>query len=351
MFAIVSIVLLLLQACLRPEELFLSLQPLPLAAIFVALALFGLAIDVRIRRSPLAAAPQLIPALALAGWLWFRPEARQPLLSFALLFTIAHGVQSFRALATVGATLLAIALALAVAAVAGGPMLFGSALADPDALALTLAAAVPLALALGARTRPAGRVLSWLLALGLAAVSVIVTRSRGGAFALAAVFAVYFTARFGVRRLIVAAVVAAPLWLVFGSGVPAQRQRLHDLAAADGGWPRLLLGSAILYLSFKIVADLLRRYAEAADAAMARDWALALLASLAALTVGACFLSFGHHLVFWIHVGLVGGLYQASRAHDPKLEVRFDGYDLFRLAAIDAVVAALLWGCAALGRA
>ncbi|MGZ3442463.1 MAG: hypothetical protein ACXVDD_23240, partial [Polyangia bacterium] len=164
---------------------------------------------------------------------------------------------------------------------------------------------------------------------------------------LTAVAAVYFAARFGARRLVVALLLVAPLWLLFGGGArdlaaaSAQRRWLHELAAADGGWPGLVLGSALVYLCFKIVTDLPRRYSEAADAAVARDWALALLASLAALTVGACFLSFGDHFIFWIYVGLVGGLYQATRAHDPKLEVRFDGRDLVRLAVIDVVLAVI----------
>ncbi|MCU1279253.1 MAG: hypothetical protein JWM53_2799 [bacterium] len=354
MFAIAGIVFLLVQAYLRPQELLVPLQPLPLTALFFALTLFGLALDLKLRRSQLAAAPQLVWALALAGWLCLQPEARRPLVSFALFFTIAHGVQSFRALATVAVALLGIALAVAVAAVAHGPMLSASAPADPEEVALLLAAAVPLAVALGARRRAAGRSFTLLLALGLAGVCVFVTQSRAGYLALAAVPAVYCAARFGVRSLIVAALVVAPLWLLGGSGVAdpsAQRQRLHDLAAADGGWPGLLLGSAILYVSFKVVAVVLRSYAEAADAAVARGWALALLASLAALTVGSCFVSFGDHFVFWIHVGLVGALYQAARAHDPKLAVRFDGRDLFRLAAVDAVVAALLWACASFGHA
>ncbi|MGZ3441247.1 MAG: hypothetical protein ACXVDD_17125, partial [Polyangia bacterium] len=116
MFAIVGIVLLLVQGVLRPQELAVELQSLPLLGLGCALALFGFTIDYKLRRTQLYAAPQLGWALALVAWCAAtQPHAGELLLPFATYLFLSQGVQSFRGVAAVAAVLLALALALCAA--------------------------------------------------------------------------------------------------------------------------------------------------------------------------------------------------------------------------------------------
>src|SRR5262249_21316726 len=120
--------------------------------------------------------------------------------------------------------------------------------------------------------------------------------------------------------------------------------RTGELAARRTLAPvALVAASAMLYVSFKIAVVLLRRYSDDADAAVARTWARALLAALAGLTARLVGVPPGRHAVFWIYTGLAGAIYQAARTHDAQLALGFDRHDLYRLAAIDGALAALLW--------
>ncbi|MGZ3442917.1 MAG: O-antigen ligase family protein, partial [Polyangia bacterium] len=125
---------------------------------------------------------------------------------------------------------------------------------------------------------------------------------------------------------------------------PLTAHNSYALAGAEGGFLGLLLWTSMIYVSFKVVVTILRRYAGNADAAVARIWALALFASLAGMSVGVFFLSFCYHVVFWIYVGLGGALYQATRAHDPEFEIRIDRSDVIRLALIDVAIVIGLYG-------
>ncbi len=339
MFAMVGIVLSLLQAYLRPPQPLPDLLPVPLAPLFVALGLFGLAVDLKLRKSQLVAAPQLGWALALVGWtivgITLAPPGRghaaatQLAFGFALFFLIAQGVQRFRALATVAATLLLLAIGRAALSIVQR----SSPLEDPDATALALAVAVPFAFAFWARRRTAGRLFLLLLTIGLVAGCVIMTRSRAGQVAFVTVLAVYLVQRYGGYALLAGVAVAAPLALRGGGPVG------QALASADGGLFGAVLWASMIYVSFKLIVTILRRYADDADATVARVWAWALLASLAGVSIGALFVSRFDGVTSWIYVGLTGALYQATRAHDPKLAIRFDRHDLVRLAALAAAVA------------
>ena len=383
MFAIPGIVLLLLHSYLQPQTLIVELQALPLLPLFFALALFGLAVDLKLRQSQLVAAPQLGWASAFIGWTLLsvglqarggaQPAATGLAASFLTFFVIAQGVQSFRALSILAATLLSSALCLAAVAARRGV------LADPDPQALALGIALPFAFAFFERKRSAARGLLLALTVALVGLCVLVTRSRGGQLVVLTVLGVYLVKRYGARGLVAGAFVAAPLLLLVGDGsgglATARPGALHAaldllrrhpwrglgygqaalpvhdsfaLVGAEGGLAGLFLWTSMLYLSIKVVLTILRRYADDADAAVARLWAWALLASLAGMSIGAFILSFCYHAVFWIYVGLVGGLYQATRAHDPKLEIHFQRRDLFRIAAIDAAIVAGLWVCTAL---
>jgi O-antigen ligase len=130
MFAIPGILLLVLFIYVRPQEIVEPLQTVPLLYIFLALALFGLAIDWRQRNLPLRATPQLPFALALLVWcmvsaLVFTPrevhvhalEIGVPIVLFLL---IAHAVQSFRMLHVIAGTVLAVTLFVAAVGIHQG---------------------------------------------------------------------------------------------------------------------------------------------------------------------------------------------------------------------------------------
>ncbi|HEY2743299.1 MAG TPA: hypothetical protein VGL86_01695, partial [Polyangia bacterium] len=63
---------------MRPPAPLVTLEPLPIVPFVVALALFGLVVDLKLRKSQLAAAPQLVWAVALAGWLGVMLVVRRP---------------------------------------------------------------------------------------------------------------------------------------------------------------------------------------------------------------------------------------------------------------------------------
>ena len=448
MFAIPGIVLLLIQGYLRPQEFFVQLQSVPFLYLFFALALFGLAVDLKLRHTQLVASPLLPWALAFVGWALvtigmrlpsnLQPAATELAIPLTYFFLLSQGVQSFRALATVAATLLLIGLCLAAvgvhqgtapfgcfkidpeardasgvwdgrsctneldcqsgdaepdadylcervglfgtSSVAGGRVRYRGALQDPNELALTLAVGLPFAFAFFELKRSGPRLLLLALTLALIGGCVFFTKSRGGQLVFLTVLAVYFTRKYGVRGLILGAVFAAPLVLLAGGrsdadasskeriemmhaaldllrwypgrGVgygqileynPLTAHNSYALAGAELGFPGLFLFTSLLYLSFKILVTILQRYADDRDAAVARTWALALLASLAGMSIGIFFLSFCYHFVFWFYIALVAGLYQATRAHDPKLDVRMERADWWRLAAIDVAIVVVLF--------
>jgi hypothetical protein len=449
MFAIPGIVLLLIQSYLRPQEFFVQLQSVPFLYLFFGLALFGLVIDLKLRKSQLVTAPQLGWALAFSGWALFTILVRLPstaqevatelAIPFTFLFLLAQGVQSFRALAIIAGTLLVIVLCLAAvgthqglapfgcfkldpeahdasgtydgrscskdvdcsagdnepdadyvcervglfgtSSVAEGRVRYRGALNDPNELALTLGVGLPFAFAFFERKRSLGRLCLLALTLTLVGLCVFMTKSRGGQLVFLTVLGVYFYKRYGARGLLVGGVFAAPLLLFGGGGRgdadassqerlemmhaaldllrwypgrgvgygqileynPLTAHNSYALAGAEGGFPGLVLWTSMIYVSFKVVVTILRRYANDAGAAVARVWALALFASLAGMSVGVFFLSFCYNVVFWIYIGLVGGLYQAARAHDPELEVRIDRNDLFRLVVIDVVIVGVIY--------
>ena len=449
MFAIPGIVVLLVQAYLRPQEFFVQLQSVPFLYLFLALALFGLAVDLKLRHTQLVASPLLGWMLAFVGWSLFTLALRLPsglqtaamdfMIPFTFFFLLSQGVQRFRALAVICGTILAIGLFLSfvgvhqgtapfgcfkldpeardasgtydgractnetecttgdaepdadyacervgllgTSSVGGGRVRYRGALNDPNELALTLGVGLPFAFAFFERKRSGARLLLLVLTLGLVGGCVFLTRSRGGQLVFLTVLAVYFTKRYGARGLILGAIFAAPLVLLAGGrsdadassmeridmmhqaiqllrwypgrGVgygqileydPLTAHNSYALAGAEMGFPGLILFTALLYLSFKIVVTVLRRYADDADAAVARTWALAILASLAGMAIGVFFLSFCYHEVFWIYVALAGALYQATRAHDHTFEVQLDRADLLRIAIIDVALVVVIYG-------
>lgn len=143
MFAIPGIVLLILQAYIRPQEFVPALKAVPFLYIFFALALFGIAVDLRLRQSKLVAAPHLGWVLGYFGWALFSAAHRLPSetqtyatdLAIPIIFyiLISQGVHSFRAFSVVAATVLVIVLFLAAVGVHQGLAPLGCFKLDPSA--------------------------------------------------------------------------------------------------------------------------------------------------------------------------------------------------------------------------
>jgi hypothetical protein len=260
----------------------------------------------------------------------------------------------------------------------GGRVRFRGLLQDPNELAWAISMGVPLAFAFVERRRSATRIAVLVAALALGSVCVIMTQSRSGQLALAAVLGVYFVRRFGWRGAAVAILVTIPLVLLGGrSGAEAEsssQERLECWAEALSLWREnpllgvgagqftehhyltahnsfmltlaelgpvgLVLWSAGIYLAFKVVVRVQLDLRARADASVARIWAVALLASLVGLTLSAAFLSIAYHAVLWIYLALVAALYAAVRRHDPAFQVRFGWRDLVAVLGCDVVLVA-----------
>jgi O-antigen ligase len=109
----------------------------------------------------------------------------------------------------------------------------------------------------------------------------------------------------------------------------------YMLALAELGPIGLLLWTAAIYYAFKVTVRAQVDLAKRPDAAEARSWAMALLASLVGLVIPSIFLTLTYHPVLWIYLGLVGALYGAIRSHEPEFHVSFGWRDLGLVAMID----------------
>jgi hypothetical protein len=80
------------------------------------------------------------------------------------------------------------------------------------------------------------------------------------------------------------------------------------------------------------------------EAAVARSWGAALMASMAALTVSSFFLSVPFNTVLWIYLALVGSFYAAVRRHEPDWRVRFGMKDMALIGCLDvAIIIGVRW--------
>ena len=299
MFAIPGILLLVAFVYLRPQEYFTALQSWPLLYLFFGLALFGLAVDWRQRYVRPATTPQLWWVLGFFAWCVGTLIVKDPsalthfsidlLISVSLYLLVAHGLQSFRALALVMGLLLAITVGLAFVgvhqglaplgchklsdyetdtsvgvfdgrsctvrwdcehddpepgadylcehvglmgthSVGGGRVRYRGSLQDPNELALAIGIGVPIAFAFFELRRRMGRLLLLLVTLGLVGWCTVYTQSRGGQLVFLTAIGVYFVRRFGWRGVLLGAVLAAPLFLLGGrSGAEAEASALERL--------------------------------------------------------------------------------------------------------------------------
>ncbi|MBK6512715.1 MAG: O-antigen ligase family protein [Polyangiaceae bacterium] len=243
--------------------------------------------------------------------------------------------------------------------VGSGRVRYRGVLKDPNEVALTCSVALPILMSRLQRKRSLSRGL--LLALGvlLVGATVIFTQSRGGVLVFLAVWGVYFVRSFGVKGLIGAAMLGAPLVLlggrsgsesaessgersevlydginmfmqspIFGVGYNQYTEHTfltahnsYMLAISENGFFGLFLFLCILVLSVKTCVSCVLKYRNDPDAEVASTWGTAVLASLGGAAVGSFFLSFTYHHVLWIYFAIAAGLYVVVRRHDPSFKV------------------------------
>jgi O-antigen ligase len=140
MFALPGILGLIFFIYVRPQEILLDLQRLPLFYIFFALALFGFAVDIRLRVNKASPVPQLLWTVLLFLWAILTLVIKSPeqalrgslefAVSITLFFVIAHSVHTFRALQMVTGLVLGVIITLALVGVHQGQAEYGCVLID-----------------------------------------------------------------------------------------------------------------------------------------------------------------------------------------------------------------------------
>ncbi len=428
MFAVPGLAALILLIYIKPQEFIPALLGLPLLYMCVALAAFGLLLDLKLGLSRFDPPPQWPWVAAFVPWCLASQVANigaarvvasaTDLLIVVILFlSLSVGARSFRNLAVVATALLSASMFVALVcfnqgfaplacavkegaeletlrsdgrpcqreedcysgdaepgasyqcereglfgtvSVGRGRVRYRGVLKDPNEVALSIGAAVPFLMARVTQKQSVGRYTQLLLAFVVIAITIVFTQSRGGILVFLAALAVYFINKYGIKGAIAGGICGLPLVLlggrsgdeakasadersevlieglqmfksnpVYGVGYEQFTQHHHLtahnsylLALSELGLVGLTLFMMILYLSFKIPVQALRRYPAHGEAAVARVWSLALLASLCGVAVGSFFLSFTYHQVLWIYLGMSGALYASIRRHDPSFTIR-----------------------------
>lgn len=247
--------------------------------------------------------------------------------------------------------------------VGGGRVRYLGVLLDPNELALATALTVPFAFAFVEVRASVFRIALLLFTLGVIAVEIVFTQSRGGLVAYASVLGAYFIKKFGWKRgVIVGAVMSLPLLVLGGregndthestierlgcaaagikmlmsfpiSGVGYSlyadyhfltAHNAYILAAGELGVPGLWLFGMMMYLAWKIPITVMRHEMPPThDAKVIKAIAMALLAAFTGAGVGIFFLSWTYHYVLWIHFGLAGSLYAVTKRSFPEYECPF----------------------------
>jgi len=304
MFIIPGIAALLAFVYIRPQEIFEVLRPITLGHVLALMAvgyLIDLRVGVtRLRSSPLRALSLAFFAwsfLALAVKAPAKIDRQLPLRAGVLVVFIAisEGIQRLRGLGVVASATFAISLFLAAAGLHQGlaeplcvdrrddlpeltvtdgrhcetiadcneggtpgveylcehPGWFGThsidsrvrfrgILQDPNELAWAVGLTLPFAFMWYERKRSVPRLLSVLVVVGVTTACVIMTKSRSGQLSLPAVVIVYFFRRFGVRGIVVAAILSIPIMVLGGRGGEAAEsssiERLECWSTALDMW-------------------------------------------------------------------------------------------------------------------
>ncbi|MDF2696014.1 MAG: putative exopolysaccharide production protein, partial [Labilithrix sp.] len=252
-------------------------------------------------------------------------------------------------------------------------------LGDPNELSVFLGAVIPFLLAAFSVAKGwPGKGLSLAL-IGVLLYAIILTQSRGGQLVVAVVFAVYFAMRFGVKGVIAAGVLAAPVILLggrsdanadasaderqgilydaitsfihrpFGQGIDQftedHRLTAHNaymLAAVDLGMLGFLAWSGMIWASLKIPIAIVRRPPANLDPRL-RALAVALTVSLIGVSIGIFFLSFTYKQLLFVWLGLAGALYGAVKNDDPEFEVNIGFKDVLGVFVADLVLLGVIF--------
>lgn len=250
-------------------------------------------------------------------------------------------------------------------------------LGDPNELSVYIGAVIPLLFAMSGFVNKKAFSLLALAIVGIGLWCVILTQSRGGQLVITTVFGIYFVARFGLKGLIGAVVLAMPVVMLggregldaddssaerfellyeggalvlrhpligigtdqfaehMGNGLTAHNAYL--LAVAELGFPGFFCWSGLLWSSVKIPLTILRRTPAAMDARI-RPFAMALLVSFIGLSVGIFFLSFTYKQLLFVWFGIAGALYGIVKKEDPSFVVKFGVKDYLGIALFDIVM-------------
>jgi len=255
-------------------------------------------------------------------------------------------------------------------------------LEDPNELSWAIVMSMPLAFAFYERRRTVRRLLLAIAVVVVGSICVVMTQSRSGQLGIVATLGVYFIRRYRWRGVLVGAIAAVPLLLLGGrSGEGAEsssEERMNAwnealsmwrdspllgvgkgqfteqyyltahnsflLPLAELGPIGLFLFSAAAYYAVKMAYQAQSQLSNRPEAATARSWATALLATLAGMVISSVFLSLTFHPILWINLGLVGALYAAIRNHDPSFRVRFGRKDFAFVAVFDIVLIGAISG-------
>jgi hypothetical protein len=250
-------------------------------------------------------------------------------------------------------------------------------LGDPNELALAVGAITPFTLAFAAAARKVWVNVITAVVLALSLVTVVLTSSRGGQLVVLTVFGVYFVRRYGLKGLLIGAILAMPVLLLGGrSGEEADSSELeridllyegmdmirahpllgvgvgqfgdnnpagmtahnaYVLACSELGFPGSVLWLMLVYVSMKIPWTVLSRPPPGLDPRVL-PFALALVVSFAGMLVGIFFLSFSYKAFLFMYFGLSGALYGVVRRACPEFEVRVEPKEIVRVAVADVAV-------------
>jgi hypothetical protein len=280
MFATPAILALLVFIYIRPQEIFLPLQRVPLLYLLVTLALVGLALDVRLGYARIKKNPLLPWAIAHLTWnlVSMLVFARHALathgvalaVAFIIFFVLSQGVQTFRSLASAGVGMLAVSLFVALVGLhqayaplgcvrqdeiyedrmtpigaacktteqcrdehdlddlhcehigvlgttsVGQRVRYRGLMQDPNELAMVSSMAIPFAFALFELRRTIPRLLLAAATFAIVAVVNVQTKSRSGQLAFLAVLGLYLLRRLRWLGVAIAAVATLPILLLGG---------------------------------------------------------------------------------------------------------------------------------------
>jgi len=251
---------------------------------------------------------------------------------------------------------------------------------DPNELAVIVAALVPFALMFG-RERGAFKKITATLFVTIAAVTIVLTQSRGGMLALATVLCFTFGRWYGARAVLGAALAVPPLLgLTWRSGSDAEsssteraellfeglqllqarpffgtgarqfasensiNMTAHNsylLIAAETGVIGYFLWCGMAWATIKIPFVLLK-IRPSFQNTMITSFSEALAASTLGMHVGIFFLSFSYKHIFFVWMGFAGALYCAGKSNHSALYSGTTRKDVIAICALAITALAIV---------